>query len=161
MASDTGGFIKNLQNSHLIASCPNCTKEFSLAKALLFDGTLQFPQAAEVTRLEWEQKLVDKLADLEIKKRKTASRSKTGAFASGFGKILEKMLPALKNLDIESADWRFLGEPIDNIQFHGLIDNKIKSITFMDTKTENGKLQENQKQIRDAIKDHKVKWRYI
>ena len=60
-----------------------------------------------------------------------------------------------------SGDWRFLAEPIDNIQFNGLVDNKIDHITFMDIKTENGKLQQNQKQIRDAVIDHKVKWRYV
>ncbi len=161
MASNITGFIQDLKKSHLNATCPNCRNEFSLTKAILFDGTKQFPQTAELTRLEWEQRLVDRISDLKVLRKKTASRSQTGAIASGIGKILEKILPAHKNFDMESADWRFLGEPIDNIQFHGLVDNKIKNITFMEIKTENGKLQENQKQIRDAVNDHKVKWRYL
>ena len=163
MASNITGFIKDLKNSHLTAKCsnPSCGKEFSLAKALLFDGTKQFPHTAELTRLEWEQRIVDRVSELKVLKTKTATRSQTGAISSGVGKILEKILPAHKNFDLESADWRFLGDPIDNIQFHGLVDNKIKNITFMDIKTENGKLQKNQKQIRDVVNDHKVKWRCI
>ncbi len=161
MTSNVTGFIKDLKKSYLNATCPNCRNEFSLAKALLFDGTKQFPQTAELTRLEWEQRLVDRISELKVKKNKTAARSQTGAIASGVGKILEKILPAHKNFDMESADWRFLAEPIDNIQFHGLVNNKITNITFMDIKTQNGKLGKNQKQIRDVIIDHKVKWRYL
>src|SRR3989304_3372375 len=110
MATNITEFIKNLKNSLLLASCPNCTKEFSLAKALLFDGTKQFPQTAELTRLEWEQKLVDKISELKVLKKKTAERSQTGAIASGVGKILEKILPAHKNFSMISGDWRFLAD---------------------------------------------------
>ena len=105
MTSNVTGFIKDLKKSYLNATCPNCRNEFSLAKALLFDGTKQFPQTAELTRLEWEQRLVDRISELKVKKNKTAARSQTGAIASGVGKILEKILPAHKNFDMESADW--------------------------------------------------------
>jgi len=154
-------FIKNLKKSRLVANCPNCSKEFSLSKALLFDGTVQFPETAEITRKEWEKRLEDRLSALKDLKKKTKERSETGALSSGVGKILEKILPAHKNFDMVSADWRFLNDPIDIIEFEGLANNKIKHISFMDVKTGNGKLQPNQKQIRDAINDHKVKWRYL
>ena len=50
MSPNVTNFIKNLKNSRLITNCPNCSKEFSLSKALLFDGTVQFPETAEITK---------------------------------------------------------------------------------------------------------------
>ncbi len=161
MTSGITDFIKNLKKSRLITNCTNCSKEFSLSKALLFDGTIQFPGTAEITKLEWEKKLEDRLANLKELRKKTAARSEISAISSGAGKILEKILPAHKNFDMVSADWRFLEEPIDIIAFEGLANNKINHITFMDIKTGNARLQPNQKQIRDVINDHKVKWRYV
>ncbi len=161
MASNLTGFINTLKNSHLNATCPDCNNEFSLSKALLFDGTKQFPQTAELTRAEWEKRLVDRDSELKVLKKNTIAKSQMGAVSSGVGKILEKILPAHKNFDEEMADWRFLGDPIDNIQFNGLVDRKIYHITFMEIKSQNGKLSKTEKQIRDAILDHKVNWRQL
>jgi len=161
MSPNVTNFIKNLKNSRLITNCPNCSKEFSLSKALLFDGTVQFPETAEITKTEWEKNLENRLSKLKELRKKTAERSKTGAISSGAGKILEKILPAHKNFDMVSADWRFLEEPIDIIEFQGLSNNNIDHITFMDIKTGKSPLQQNQKQIRDVVNDHKVKWRYL
>ena len=38
MPSDITTFLKALQKSNLHATCPNCSQEFTLSKALLFDG---------------------------------------------------------------------------------------------------------------------------
>jgi len=161
MASNITEYIKNLKKSRLMATCLDCKKEFQLKDSLLFDGTKQFPVTAELTREQWEQNLEDKNAGLKKLRQKIASRSRISAETGGAGQILEKILPAHKNFEMESADWRFLGAPIDNIQFHGLTKNKINSLTFMDVKSGKSRLEEGQKQIRDAVNDHKVKWRYL
>jgi len=60
-----------------------------------------------------------------------------------------------------ASDCRFLAEPIDMVVFHGLSDNKINHITFMDVKTGKAHLNDHQKTIRDAVNDHKVKWKVV
>lgn len=161
VATNITQYIKSLKNSDLIATCLECEKEFRLKDSFLFDGTKQFKGTAELTRQQWEQNLETKIEGLKKLREKIASRSRISAATSGGGQMLEKILPALKNFQMVSADWRFLGSPIDNIQFHGLSKNKIESLTFMEVKSGGSKLDESQKQIRDAVNDHRVKWRYL
>lgn len=161
MPSDITTFIKVLQKSKLYAECPNCGEEFSLAKALLFDGKGKFPDAAEMRRLELENELKERLTELTEKREKAQSRSEKGAVSVGIGKIIEKILPAHKNFTITSSDCRFLGEPIDMIVFDGVSENKIKHITFLDVKTGEASLNKHQRLVRDAVQDHNVEWKVV
>ncbi len=161
MPSNISGYIRNLQKSKLFAECPHCGDEFSLSKALLFDGTGKFPDKAQQVRLEWEQEIKDRIADLAERYQRAKTKSEKTAIAVGIGKIIEKILPAHKNFNMIPADCRFLAEPIDMIVFDGLSNNKIKNITFMDVKTGKAHLNTHQKIIRDAINDHKVEWRSV
>jgi len=158
MSIDTSKLIANLKKSSLIAECPYCYKEFQLSESLLFDGRENFPSKAE----EKKQKLLDELkqrAEELVKRQKRAAKSEDKAISVGIGKIIEKILPVHKNFPLVPADCRFLAEPIDMIVFDGVSENKIKNITFLDVKTGKASLNTHQRQIRDAIKDHDVKWR--
>jgi len=156
---DVSSLIQTLNKSKLIAECPFCGDEFNLSKSLLFDGRKEFPSKAEAKRQEMLDELKERTADfLEREKRATTKSEKT-AIAVGIGTIIEKILPAHKNFALTPADCRFLAEPIDMIVFDGVSKNKIKNITFLDVKTGNASLNTHQKQIRDAIFDHDVKWR--
>jgi len=151
-------FIKNLKKSFLVAECSNCHKEFSLSKALLFDGRKPFPDAAELTRLHWEQELGDRISKLKKKKERATKGSEKASVAVGLGKMLEKILPVHKNFDMVPSDCRFLAAPIDLIGFNGLSVGNIDHISFMEVKSNSAKLNDHQKMIRDAINDHQVKW---
>jgi len=159
--TSTDSFIKILQKSKLSAACPYCYNEFSLSKSLLFDGTQKFPRPAQVTQLEWEKDLGNRISDLQKQRKRVEHVTEKITIAVGLGKIIEKILPAHKNFNMITSDCRFLAEPIDMVVFHGLSDNKINHITFMDVKTGNAHLNEHQKTIRDAVKDHKVKWKAV
>ena len=161
MGSNLSTFITTLQKSKLFAECPNCMEEFPLSKALLFDGTKQFPSKAEIKRLDLEKELEESLADLVKRHERATTGSEKISIAVGIGKIIEKILPAHKDFKMVSSDCRFLGEPIDMIAFQGLSENKINKITFLDVKTGNANLNKHQKQIRDAVRDYEVKWKVV
>lgn len=161
MQSDISAFIKVLQKSNLSAECPNCSQEFALSKAVLFDGRDKFPEVAEIRRLELEKELTDRLTELTERQQKAKTQSEKGAVSVGIGKIIEKILPAHKNFTINSADCRFLGEPIDMIVFDGASENKINHITFLDVKTGTARLNSHQKLVRDAVEDHSVSWKVV
>ena len=156
---DISSMIRTLNKSKLIAECPHCGDEFSLSKALLFDGRGKFPSKAEAKRLELLEELKERTADLLLRQKRATTKSEKTAIAVGIGKIIEKILPAHKNFDLIPSDCRFLAEPIDMIVFDGASENKIKNITFMDIKTGGATLNKHQKQIRDAVQDHDVSWR--
>ena len=156
---NTKTFITKLSKSRLYTDCPHCGCEFSLGKALLFDGTKKFPEKAELVRLEKEKEIKDRLADLLEQQNKTTSRSEKAAISVGIGKIIEKILPTHKNFNISAADCRFLAEPIDMIVFDGASQDKINNISFMEVKTGAARLNTHQKMVRDIVEDHKVKWR--
>jgi predicted Holliday junction resolvase-like endonuclease len=124
----------------------------------LFDGRKKFPVDAEARQSEMEQQLEERLADLMKRQQRATIGSEKTAIAVGIGKIVEKILPAHKDFKMVASDCRFLAEPIDMIAFQGLSENRIQKITFLDIKTGNAKLNTHQKQIRDAVKDGKVKW---
>ncbi|MGB6462846.1 MAG: Holliday junction resolvase-like protein [Nitrosotalea sp.] len=158
---DVSKLIASLQKSDLVAECPNCSEEFALAKSVLFDGRKKFPDEAEKQRLELEQELKQRIEDLKKRQIRADTSVETGAISSGFGKIIEKVLPAYKNFNMPLNDARFLGEPIDYIIFNGASDMKIKQITFLEIKTGKGRLEEGEKMVRDAILDHKLKCEVI
>ena len=161
MGVDTSSFISGIQNSKFTSQCPFCYRDFSLSKAIVFDGMKKFPSSADLTRIEWENNLEKRISDLKKREVRAKKGSERTTIAVGIGKIIEKILPAHKNFDMLAADCRFLAEPIDMIVFKGLAENKINHITFMDIKTGKAKLNQHQKSVRDAINDHDVKWKAI
>ena len=158
--------LDQLQKSNLIAQCPNCGGEFQLSKTILFDGTKQFPPKAESKKLALAEELdglnqeikdrLDALKKLKISADKT---SEERALSTGLGKVMQNVLPHFKdfNRQVAMADCRFTAAQLDIIVFEGASTNNIKNITFMDAKTGKAPLQKNQKQIRDAVNDGKVR----
>lgn len=161
LAVDTSDLIKNLQKSKLIAECPHCGDEFALSKSLLFDGRGDFPDKAEQRRQELLRQLKERSSELLERQKRATTKPEKAAIAIGIGKIIEKILPAHKNFGLTPSDCRFLAEPIDMIVFDGISENKVNKITFMDVKTGKASLNQHQRQIRNAIEDNDVSWRYF
>ena len=158
--------IDELQKSNLIARCPNCQGEFQLSKTILFDGTKQFPPKAESKKLELtgefdqlNQEIKDRLEALKKLKVSADKTSEERALSTGLGKVMQNVLPHFKdfNRQVTMEDCRFIAAQLDIIVFEGASTNNIKNITFMDAKTGKAPLQKNQKQIRDAVNDGKVR----
>ena len=158
--------LEQLQKSNLIAQCPNCQGEFQLSKTILFDGTKQFPPKAEKKKLtltegldEQNQEIKDRLDALKKLKISVDKTSEARASSTGLGKVMQNVLPYYKDFDsqVSLADCRFIAAQLDIIVFEGASNNDIKNITFMDAKTGAAKLDKNQRQIRDAVNDGKVR----
>jgi len=74
------------------------------------------------------------------------------SLSSKYGKMTEQFMPFLKDYPYDPQNFRFLGTPIDGIQFE---DDKIILIEF---KTSNSQLTERQRRIAEHIWQKKVEF---
>ena len=86
-------------------------------------------------------KLRERIQDLESEKQSMAVR---------YGKMTEQFIPFLKNYPYRGENFRFIGTPVDGIQFE---DDKI---VFIEFKTGKSELSEAQKRVRNLIHKGKV-----
>ena len=158
---DIPSLINSLKTVKLTAYCPMCDGEFKLSNALLFDGTRAFPSEAEELRL----KLVEafRQREEELKKRKVSAdiTAEKKAIEVGFGKMIEKFIPAYKDLDLQFAECRPLFDPIDLIVFDGLLTNRVNHVSFVEIKSGRSNLNKHQRLIRDAVLDLRVDVRIL
>lgn len=152
--------ISELKSSNLVAECPHCSKEFELSKAILFDGLGKFPDIAEQKRKQLLEELEERIDDLKKRKISVAGAEKK-AVEVGVGKIIEKVLPAYRDFKLPLSDCRPLFEPVDLIVFNGASKMEVDSITFLEIKTGESRLNKHQKIIRDAIEDKKLKYEEV
>ena len=148
--------ITNLKTSDLIAECPCCRDEFPLSDAILFDGLGKFPEPAEEKRLLILKEFNERKEKLKKRKISADVISEQKAIEVGFGKIIERFIPAYKNLELQFSECRPLYDPIDIIVFEGLLRKKVDFITFLEVKSGKSRLSKSQRMIRDAIQDNKV-----
>lgn len=154
----TEEIIQLLQKSDIYAEHPGCGCEFEISKALLFDGTNPFPFKAKDIQENYVNKLKEREEELQKAMKRASEGAHTTAKAVNFGKMIEKVLPTLKGFDWELSDCRFLGEPIDFVIFHGLTSGKVESISFMEVKSGNAKLNQHQKDVKEAIENNKISY---
>jgi predicted Holliday junction resolvase-like endonuclease len=162
----TSKILDQLKKSKLIAECPNCQREFQLAKAILFDGSKPLPAKAEDKKNkmlegldELKQEIKDREDELKNSLINTPKRAERGAISSNLGTLMQNFLPYNKdfNKNMSMADSRFLSQQLDVIVFDGASNNDVKHITFMDAKTGDAKMEHNQKQISDVVANGRVR----
>ena len=87
--------------------------------------------------------------------------------ASLKGRIAEQMIPFLAEFKYNPADARFIGSPIDYVIFDGytqIKDSKIDrpiTVVLMDIKTGDAALTPEQRKIRQALEQKRIKWETI
>jgi predicted Holliday junction resolvase-like endonuclease len=150
--------INQLQKSGLYAECP-CGEEFKLSDAILFDGTKPFPKNALDAQKRLKELLEEREEDLKKRKKLATDAAQNTTKSVNLGKRLETVLPTLKDYKWELPDSRFLNDPIDLITFNGLAIGKVSSISFVEIKSGQAKLNNHQKSVRDAIADKKVSYK--
>ncbi len=69
-----------------------------------------------------------------------------------YGKLTEQFMPFTKNFPFDSANFRFLGSPIDGVIFE---DDKI---VFAEFKASGAQLSPKQKRIKELVEQKKVEW---
>ncbi|MCW4017766.1 MAG: hypothetical protein NWF00_03680 [Candidatus Bathyarchaeota archaeon] len=154
-------FLKSLKTSKLVAQCPKCDKEFGLSDSILFDGTKSFPEEAMAVRLRLMHELAERAEDLKKRRISADVTSEKKAVEVGFGKIIERFIPAYNDLNLQFAECRPLFDPIDIIVFNGLLNRNVEHITFLEVKSGKSDLNKHQRLIRDAIAENKVDVRVL
>jgi len=77
------------------------------------------------------------------------------SLSTKYGKMTEQFIPFMKDYPYNENNFRFIGTPIDGVQFE---DDKI---VFMEFKIGSSNLTERQKKIRDLVKKRKVDFKEI
>ena len=74
------------------------------------------------------------------------------------GQFSEQLAPFLPNFKFLPTECRFVGKPIDLIVFKGMDDKDINEVVFVEVKSGNAKLSENEKKLKEIIDQKKVRW---
>ena len=87
----------------------------------------------------------------QLDKAKFLSRSQS----SRYGRLTEQFLPIVASYPWDSHNFRFIGSPVDGIQFE---DDRIIVVEF---KAGKGSLSKKQRKIRDLVKAGKVEFEVV
>lgn len=96
---------------------------------------------------EWEQALPDYRKEAIMK-----SRAVLG------GHFSENLAPYLPDFPYLPNECRFVGKPVDFLVFRGMDEKKINEVVFVEVKSGNAKLSEQEKNLKNAIDNKKVKF---
>lgn len=90
---------------------------------------------------------------LRVKLVETLSRKQS--LSTKYGKMTEQFMPFLKTYPYDENNFRFLGTPIDGVQFND------DGIVFVEFKAAGSRMSPNQKKIKDLVEEKKVKFEEI
>ncbi len=82
-------------------------------------------------------------------------RSSNQSLSTRYGQVAEQFLPFTENYPYNPGNFRFIGSPVDGIQFE---DDRV---VIMEFKTGKSKLTGRQRQIRDLVEAGKVEFHEI
>ena len=100
-----------------------------------------------VRKREFEKQIPDIRGEAVEKSRQVLS-----------GQFSEQLSPYLPDFPYNPCDCRFIGKPIDFVVFDGLSNGNLKGVTFLEVKSGDSKLNNNQKELKKVIDDKKVKF---
>ena len=90
-----------------------------------------------------------------IKVDLTSLKSSKKSLSTKYGRMTEQFIPFLKVYPYDENNFRFLGTPIDGVQFE---DDKI---ILMEFKTGDSQLSAKQNQIKELVKKNRVEFEEI
>jgi predicted Holliday junction resolvase-like endonuclease len=79
-------------------------------------------------------------------------RTRQRSLSASYGRITEQWFPLMKAYPYDSANFRFLGTPVDGVQFE---DDRI---VFVEFKSNRSELSAQQKRLKRLIESGKVTW---
>lgn len=74
------------------------------------------------------------------------------------GQFSEQLSPYLPDFKYNPSDCRFIGKPVDFVVFNGLSDGELKDVTFLEVKSGDSKLNNNQRDLKKVVDSKKVKF---
>ena len=96
--------------------------------------------------------LIYRAAVSPLHKKINRLKTEKQSLSTTYGRITEQFAPFMKNYPYNAQNFRFIGSPIDGIQFN---DNQI---LFVEFKTNKSKLTNTQKKIKKLVKEGKINW---
>ncbi|MCD6512989.1 MAG: endonuclease [Thermoplasmata archaeon] len=87
-----------------------------------------------------------------LKKEKKEIEEKKRSLSSLYGKITEQFAPFMERYPYNPKNFRFIGSPIDGIQFE---DDKI---IFVEFKAAGSKLTQRERKIKELVEKGNVEW---
>ena len=79
-------------------------------------------------------------------------RTRQRSLSASYGRITEQWFPLMNKYPYDSANFRFLGTPIDGVQFEE------DAIIFVEFKANRSELSTSQRRFRNLIERGKVRW---
>jgi len=160
MPKEVAELINSIKSDRRLWAVAPCSHQYRLADSELFYGEELTPRAKEFVDM-----MTRGLADLrqrekELKFALTEGRTKKSAEVK-LGKTVEKICSVLPGFPYEPSDCRALFDPIDYVAFKGLSRGTISRVDFVDIKTGASRLNQRQREIRDAISDGAVRIRRL
>ena len=74
------------------------------------------------------------------------------------GNFSEQLAPFLPDFKYSPTECKFLGKPVDFIVFKGSDQKQIEEVIFVEVKSGESKLSNQEKNLKEAIQNKKVKW---
>jgi predicted Holliday junction resolvase-like endonuclease len=147
---EAANVIKELSRGRVRAQCPHCEEQFPLRKANLF--FLDDLTSEAIAWLEAKKEAIrQRRLELKALPSQVTSQSDLQAGAVNLGNILERVAPAMPTFPVRLTECRSLFDPIDYLAFPGADSGVIESIEFVELKSGNSRLNNRQKQVRDAV----------
>lgn len=144
----------------IIGECQECGCSAPLAKWNLFYND-EYPEDI-LPKIEQLKESVDAAKkEYENYVLKATSLATKKSLEVNIGKVVEKVVPALPSFPFHPCDCRTLFDPIDYVVFDGLTkENLVRQIHFLEVKTGSSKLNDHQKQVKSAIENKKIEFRF-
>ncbi len=119
----------------------------SLLIAIILTALVTYLITIKIRDYQWKGK---------IKEHRQEAISQSRAVLSG--QFSEQLAPFLPDFPYSPTECRFIGKPIDFLVFEGMDDKAINEVVFVEVKTNKSKLSQQEKNLKEAIKNKRVRW---
>jgi predicted Holliday junction resolvase-like endonuclease len=141
----------------VVGECPICNESSPLPNWNLF-----YMDSYPVSARDAIDSLLTQPAEAKDEFTKLKLKLTTGAAEKSVvvnvGKVVEEVAPGLTTFPYLRADCRSLLDPIDYVVFDGLSTGQVSCVHFADVKTGAARLNDHQKQVKQAVEGHKVEY---
>ena len=100
--------------------------------------------------------LGSRIKEVELERARKDAIQRSRAVLTG--QFTEQLAPILPNFNYNPTECKFIGKPIDFLVFKGLDKKDIEEVVFLEVKTQNSKLSETEKSLKEAIQNNRVSW---
>lgn len=90
-----------------------------------------------------------------LRRALTTERSSRQSQSTRYGQMTEQFLPLVESYPYDPSNFRFLGSPIDGVQFE---EDRVVLVEF---KSGNSQLTSRQRRIRDLVAEGKVEFQVV